>query len=115
VSWKFHLSDNRVKIAKDRLVRTYPLDLSTEPKSYIEDIRFHGDLAYSARRNRLSRSKARHASLDWQPLASAVMPYPSSTLHGLCRSEPLDRARFAWLQPGELPFVQWPDKSARDS
>lgn len=52
-------------LTKDSLLRHRPsLDLSTETKSYIEDIRFHGDLANSARRNRLSRSEARHASLD---------------------------------------------------
>lgn len=36
----------KIDLASDSVARVYPLEAATNPKSFIDDVRFHGDLAY---------------------------------------------------------------------
>ncbi len=36
----------KIDLASDRVARVYPLEAATNPKSFVDDVRFHGGLAY---------------------------------------------------------------------
>ena len=36
----------KIDLAANKVARVYPLDAATNPKSFIDDVRFHGNLAY---------------------------------------------------------------------